>query len=84
MLKRARRKLAAWAPTVKRSLLQLRSYLVSLYNRSPHRFGPKSETRRAHAGIIADLFASIMCRVDGLALEDMDTTMDILRYDSPM
>lgn len=83
MLKRARRKLAAWAPTVKRSLLQLRSYLVSLYNRSPHRFGPKSETRRAHAGIIADLFASIMCRVDGLALEDMDTTMDILRYDFP-
>lgn len=83
MLKKARRKLAAWAPAIKRSLLQLRSYLVSLYNRSPHRFSPRIETRRAHAGIITDLFAAIMCRVDGLDMEDMDTTMDILRYDFP-
>ncbi len=83
MLKKLRQRLAAWAPAIKRSLLQLHSCLVSLYNHSPHRLAPKSETRRAHAGIIADLFASIMCRVDGLEPEDMDTTMDILRYDFP-
>ncbi|MBQ8900750.1 MAG: hypothetical protein IJY72_07330, partial [Akkermansia sp.] len=32
---------------------------------------------------MVDLFASIMVRVDGIGIEDMDTTMDMLRYDFP-
>ncbi len=83
MLRKLRRKLATYMPSIKLSVLKVRSYLTALFGRVPHRFGPKEETRRTHAGIIVDLFASIMCRVDGLGIEDMDTTMDILRYDFP-
>ena len=83
MLKRFRIRLSRALLAGNRYLLRLRSLLVSLYNRAPHRIGPRDTTRRAHAGIIADLFASIMCRIDGIGLEDMDTAMDILRYDFP-
>ena len=67
----------------RRTLLMVRSYLASLFARVPRSFAPRPESRKAHAGVVVDLFASIMCRVDGLGLEDMDTTMDILRYDFP-
>ena len=83
MLKKLRSRLARLVPGLLRSLLKIRGLLVSLFNRVPRRIGPKIESRRAHAGIIVDLFASIMCRIDGLVPEDMDTTMDILRYDFP-
>ena len=83
MLTRLRKRLAQGLLTGNRYLLHLRGLLVSLYNRAPHRIGPKEELRRTHAGIIADLFASIMSRIDGVGLEDMDTAMDILRYDFP-
>ena len=83
MLKRLRTRLTTALLAGNRYLLRLRSRLVSLYNRAPHRIGPKDNTRRVHAGIIADLFASIMCRIEGVGLEDMDTAMDILRYDFP-
>lgn len=83
MLTRTRQQLTRLLFVSNRYLLHLRSFLVSVFTRVPHRIGPKEETRRAHAGIIADLFASIMCRIDGIGLEDMDTTMDILRYDFP-
>ncbi len=68
---------------LKRGVLRVRGFLVAIFARVPRRIGPKVESRRTHAGIIADLFASIMCRVDGLGAEDMDTAMDILRYDFP-
>lgn len=83
MLTRLRQTLSQIALSSHRYVLHLRSFLVSLLNRVPHRIGPKAESRRAHAGTIVDLFASIMCRVDGIGMEDMDTTMDILRYDFP-
>ncbi len=83
MLRGLRKRLRGYMPRVKLSVLKVRSYLAALFNRVPHRLAPKAETRRTHAGIIVDLFASIMCRVDGLGIEDMDTTMDILRYDFP-
>lgn len=83
VLKTLRHRLTDQMLRVKRSMLKWRSFFASLFNRVPHRFEPKSESRRTHAGIIVDLFASIMCRVDGLGIEDMDTTMDILRYDFP-
>ena len=41
------------------------------------------ETRRANAAIVVDLFAAIMSEVEGVGMEDMDTTMDMLRYDFP-
>lgn len=64
-------------------VLHLRSMLVSLFGRVPHRMAPREESRREHAGAIVDLFASIMSRINGLGMEDMDTTMDILREDFP-
>ncbi|MCH5284085.1 MAG: ATP-binding cassette domain-containing protein [Akkermansiaceae bacterium] len=72
-----------WVHTGRRAVILLRGFLASLFARMPSRIAPKEESRRAHAGMVVDLFASIMCRVDGVGLEDMDTTMDILRYDFP-
>lgn len=84
MLKRTRQAISLAALASQRQVLRLRSFLVSLFARVPtRRISPRVESRRAHAGIVVDLFASIMCRVDGVGLEDMDTTMDILRYDFP-
>lgn len=68
---------------MQRRLLSLRSQLAALSSRVPHRLTAKDESRRSHAGIVVNLFASIMARVEGLNKEDMDTTMDMLRYDFP-
>ncbi len=68
---------------LRRRVLHLRSSVVSLFSRVPQRIAAKDESRRAHAGTIVDLFASIMGQVRGIAMEDMDTAMDILRYDFP-
>lgn len=67
----------------RRRILALRSTAVALFSYVPHRLAAKEESRRAHAGTIADLFASIMVRVDGLGIDKMDTAMDILRHDFP-
>ncbi len=67
----------------RRGLLRLQSSVVSFFAKVPQRLAARDESRRAHAGTIVDLFATIMSQLDGLAMEDMDTTMDILRYDFP-
>ncbi len=68
---------------LRRRFLHLRSSLVSFFSRVPQRIAARDESRRAHAGTVVDLFASIMGQVKGIAVEDMDTAMDILRYDFP-
>ncbi len=67
----------------RRRVLHLRSSAVSLFAKVPQRIAARDESRRARAGTIVDLFASIMCQVKGVPVENMDTTMDILRYDFP-
>lgn len=61
----------------------LRSYFAEIFSRVPRRVAARDESRRSYAGVIVDLFASIMARVDGVVIEDMDTIMDMLRYDFP-
>ncbi len=68
---------------LRRRVLHLRSAVVSFFAKVPTRIAARDESRRAHAGTIVDLFASIMGQVRGIAMEDMDTSMDILRYDFP-
>ena len=67
----------------RRRLLRWRSQLVTLLNTAPHRIAARDESRRAHAGTIADLFASIMCQVVDIGVDKLDTAMDILRHDFP-
>lgn len=70
--------------SLRRKLFHLRSLLVSFFSKVPHRMAPRDETRRGHAGIIVDLFAAIMARVKGASIDDdLDTVMNILRYDFP-
>lgn len=66
-----------------RRLLSLRSMVVEMFARVPRRIAARDESRRGHAGVVVDLFASIMVRVDGIGIDDLDTTMDMLRYDFP-
>lgn len=66
-----------------RRALHWRSLFVSLFGQAPQRIVPKEESRHSHAGTVADLFATIMSLVDGMEWEDMNTAMDILRYDFP-
>lgn len=66
-----------------RTLLWARGLIFDALRRDSHRLAPREEDRRTYAGTITDLFASIMNQVHGLDIEDMDTTMDILRYDFP-
>lgn len=68
---------------VRRRVLHYRSRLVDFFVSVPHRTAARAEGRRTHAGTIADLFASIMCRVEGLGIDKLETTMDILRRDFP-
>lgn len=68
---------------IRRRALHWRSSLVSFLGSVPHRLSSRAESRRAHAGTIVDLFASIMCQVEGLGIDKMETTMDILRRDFP-
>lgn len=67
----------------RRRVLRSRSALVSWLTRVPHRLTAKDENRRAHAGTIADLFASIMCQVVDIGVDKLDTAMEILRHDFP-
>lgn len=67
----------------RRKLASLRGRLLGAFSQQPKRLAARDESRRALASIVVDLFASIMARVDGVGMEDMDTTMDMLRYDFP-
>lgn len=67
----------------RRRILRSRSAMASLLNTAPHRIAARDESRRAHAGTIADLFASIMCQVVDIGVDKLDTAMDILRHDFP-
>ena len=67
----------------RRRILRSRSALASWLNKVPHRLAVKDENRRAHAGTIADLFASIMCQVVDIGVDKLDTAMEILRHDFP-
>ncbi|MCQ2363974.1 MAG: ATP-binding cassette domain-containing protein [Akkermansia sp.] len=82
-LRRLRLLSALYLQGARRRFLRYRSAVVTLFSYVPHRLAAKEESRRAHAGTIADLFASIMARVDGLGIDKMDTAMDILRHDFP-
>lgn len=67
----------------RRRMLRMRSRAALLLNTVPHRIAARDESRRAHAGTIADLFASIMCQVVDIGVDKLDTAMDILRHDFP-
>lgn len=67
----------------RRRILRGRSALAARLNTAPHRIAARDESRRAHAGTIADLFASIMCQVVDIGVDKLDTAMDILRHDFP-
>lgn len=69
--------------SVRRRVLHWRSTLASFFFSVPQRIAARPESRRAHAGTIVDLFASIMSRVQGLGIDKMETTMEILRKDFP-
>ena len=67
----------------RRRILRSRSAVASWLNKAPHRLTAKDENRRAHAGTIADLFASIMCQVVDIGVDKLDTAMELLRHDFP-
>ena len=69
--------------TSQRELLRLRSTLTGLFTEMPRHLSPRFENRRSHAGTVVDLFATIMSRVKGVGLEDMNSTLDIIRYNFP-
>lgn len=71
------------AQGTKRYIRHLRSKLINLSTEEPTRLAARDESRRAHATVVIDLFATIMSRVEGIGMDDMDTTMDMLRYDFP-
>ncbi len=83
MLKELAERFSDFALELRRRALNLRSSLVSFFAKVPKRIAAKDESRRAHAGTVVDLFASIMGQLRGVAMGDMDTAMDILRYDFP-
>lgn len=83
MLNKYRHLAAEYLSHARRKFLHWRSALVTLFSSVPHRLAAKDESRRAHAGIIVDLFAALMQRVDGLGIDKMDMAMDILRHDFP-
>lgn len=66
-----------------RLLQKFRNKLTGALAKEPTRLAARDETRRSHAEVVVDLFATIMAQVEGLGMEDMDTTMDMLRYDFP-
>ncbi len=63
-----------------RILLQSRSLFADFFYSVPQRMMPRSEARRAYPGLIVDLFATILRQVKGMGHDDMDSTLDILRY----
>ncbi len=64
-------------------LLKFRNKITGALTKEPTRLAAGDESRRAHAAVVVDLFATIMAQVEGIGMEDMDTTMDMLRYDFP-
>ena len=76
---------AAWDALQRghRAVLHAYTDVVAFAADAPSRFIPKAESDRAHAGIIADLFASILGMLDNPAPEVLYAAMDILRYDFP-
>lgn len=67
----------------KRIRRKVRRKFAQYFTKEPTRLAARDESRRSHAAIVVDLFATIMAQVDGLTMDDMDTTMDMLRYDFP-
>ena len=82
-LSRSRKYITYLIRSGRRRLLRARSLLAARLNTAPHRIAARDESRRAHAGTIADLFASIMCQVVDIGVDKLDTAMDILRHDFP-
>ncbi|MBQ3525547.1 MAG: ATP-binding cassette domain-containing protein [Akkermansia sp.] len=68
---------------IRRKWHNIRGRFIGAFSRRPERLAAMDETRRANASIVVDLFAAIMSEVEGVGMEDMDTTMDMLRYDFP-
>ncbi len=66
-----------------RTLLKTRSAFATFFYSVPQRLMPRNENRRAYPGLIIDLFATILRHVKGMEHEDMDSTLDILRYNFP-
>ena len=84
MIRGAGHYLDRFATYCRRNLLSWRRRCAELFaSRNPRRLTALEESRRSHAGVVVDLFAAIMARVDGIGMDDMDTTMDMLRYDFP-
>ena len=75
----------AWDAVLRghRSVVHAYSSLIAFAQEAPRRFVPKNESDRAHAGIIADLFASILGRIEDPGADMLYAAMDILRYDFP-
>lgn len=73
ILHRCRRKWLRWESSFRHLLSKI----------SPRNLIVKGESRRAHAGTIVDLFASIMVQVESLGIDKMEMAMDILRHDFP-
>lgn len=82
-LHRIKSHLAYTRRSLRRRILRARSTVASLFNSAPHRIAAKDESRRSHAGIITDLFASLMCQVVDIGIDKLDTAMDLLRHDFP-
>lgn len=79
-----RMKIQGLIADLSRRLLRLRGAVTAYFSRNAStRLASKDESRRAHAGIVVNLFAAIMARIDGITIDDMDSAMDILRYDFP-
>ncbi len=66
-----------------RAVVHSYSSIIGLLMDAPRRFVPKNESDRTHAGTIADLFASILGRLEDPGAEVLYAAMDILRYDFP-
>lgn len=84
LFRRIRTATAAGVRRARRRLLRWRSNVSQLVTRiSPRNLVVRGESRRAHAGTIVDLFASIMAQVEGLDVDKMESALDILRHDFP-
>ena len=83
MLRQLSQRLRKRALHFVRLLQKIRNSLTGALAKEPTRLAARDETRRSHAVVVVDLFATIMAQVEGIGIEDMDTTMDMLRYDFP-
>lgn len=84
IFRRVRTATAAALRKYRRRILRFRSRFIKLVARiNPRNLVLRGESRRAHAGTIVDLFASIMLQVEGLDVDKMESALDILRHDFP-